>query len=145
MVEIAAPVDSDGRYTVPESGPFDPAEPVWTYTAPDKVSFHSGFISGATRLSSGNTLICSGAPGRFFEVTPGGEIVWDYRTLYSGDIRNPDGSPPHPVGKATYAVFRATKIPPDHPGLEGRDVSPLDPQPEPVEGPEVPDEEEADQ
>ena len=77
-MEIAAPVDSDGRYTLSESGPFGPAEPVWTYTAPDKVSFHSGFISGAERLSSGNTLICSGAPGRFFEVTPDGEIVWDF-------------------------------------------------------------------
>ena len=40
----------------------------------------------------------------------------------------------------TYAVFRASKIAPDHPGLAGRELKPLDPQPEPVTGPEVPPE-----
>ena len=138
--EIATPVNSEGRYELPESGAFGPSEPVWSYTAPDKVSFSSGFISGAEPLANGNTLICSGAQGRFFEVTPGGEIVWEYWTLFSGNVKNPDGSLPQPVGENTYAVFRATKIPPDHPGLAGRDLKPLDPQPAPVKGPEVPDE-----
>lgn len=140
VFEIVAPLTSEGRYELPESEAFGPSEPVWSYTAPDKVSFSSSFISGAERLASGNTLICSGAQGRFFEVTPGGEIVWEYWTLYSGNIRTPDGSTPHPVGKNTYAVFRATKIPPGHPGLAGRELKPLDPQPPPVKGPEVPDE-----
>jgi Arylsulfotransferase (ASST) len=140
VYEIATPLNQEGRYPLPKSGPFGPPEPAWSYTAPDKVSFSSGFISGAQRLANGNTLICAGAPGRFFEVTPAGEIVWDYWTLYSGNIRMPDGSLPHPVGENTYAVFRATKIPPDHPGLAGRDLKPLDPQPTPVKGPEVPKE-----
>ena len=26
----------------------------------------------------GNTLICEGSNGRIFEVTPAGEIVWEY-------------------------------------------------------------------
>lgn len=39
---------------------------------------YSSFISGAERLPNGNTLICSGANGRFFEVTSGNEIVWEY-------------------------------------------------------------------
>ena len=140
IFEIATPLTSQGRYELTESGAFGPSEPVWSYTAPDKVSFSSGFISGAERLANGNTLICSGAHGRFLEVTPDGEIVWEYWTLYSGNIQTPDGSTPHPVGNNTYAVFRATKIPPDHPGLSGRDLKPLDPQPAPVKGPEVPDE-----
>ncbi|MBW1667108.1 MAG: aryl-sulfate sulfotransferase [Deltaproteobacteria bacterium] len=38
----------------------------------------SSFISGAERLPNGNTLICAGANGRFFEVTPAKEIVWEY-------------------------------------------------------------------
>jgi hypothetical protein len=139
VLEIAPPVNAQGRYDLPESGPFGPAEPVWSYMAPDKVSFLSPFISGAERLANGNTLICSGADGRFLEVTPGGEIVWEYWTLFSGNIRTPDGSTPHPVGKSTYAVFRATKLPPGHPGLAGRDLKPLDPQPAPVQGP-VPEE-----
>ena len=35
-------------------------------------------ISGSERLPNGNTLICSGASGRLFEVTTGGEVVWEY-------------------------------------------------------------------
>jgi len=43
-----------------------------------------------------------------------------------------DGSPPHPVGEFGYAVFRTTKIAPDHPALSGRELRPLDPQPSPI-------------
>lgn len=138
VFEIATPLTAEGRYELPAAEAFGPAEPIWSYTAPDKVSFSSPFISGAERLANGNTLICAGAQGRFFEVTPGGEIVWEYWTLFSGNIKTPDGSTPHPVGEHTYAVFRAAKIPPSHPGLAGRDLKPLDPQPAPVKGPEVP-------
>ncbi len=133
VLEIAPPVDGSGAYVVPVAGAFGPAAPVWTYVAPDKVSFHSNFISGAHRLPSGNTMITSGAQGRFFEVTPDGEIVWEYTTPYSGDVRMADGSPPHPVNeKEAHAVFRATKIPLEHPALAGKKLRPLDPQP-PVE------------
>jgi hypothetical protein len=43
---------------------------VWT--------FHSSFISNADRLPNGNTFINEGMNGRFFQVTPAGEIVWEY-------------------------------------------------------------------
>jgi hypothetical protein len=36
------------------------------------------------------------------------------------------------VGKNTYAVFRAAKIPPQHPTLAGRELRPIDPQPQPA-------------
>ena len=130
VLEIVPPVDAEGRYLVPESGPFGPAEPVWKYE--DQGTFHSEFISGAERLENGNTLICEGKNGRFLEVTPEGEIVWEYWTPYSGTVTLADGSQPQPVQKFTYAVFRATKIPPDHPALAGRSLAPLDPQPPPV-------------
>ncbi len=130
VVEIEPPVDADGRYVVPESGPFGPTELVWKYE--DRGTFHSEFISGAERLENGNTLICQGKDGRFFEVTPEGEIVWEYWTPYSGTVTMADGSQPHPVRNFTYAVFRATKIPPDHPALAGRTLAPLDPQPPPI-------------
>src|SRR5262249_53957791 len=38
----------------------------------------SMLISGAQRLSNGNTLICSGVNGTLFEVTPKNDIVWKY-------------------------------------------------------------------
>jgi hypothetical protein len=34
-----------------------------------------------------------------------------------------------------YPTFRATKVPPDHPGFAGRDLSPLDPPPPAYEPP----------
>jgi len=49
-----------------------PAEPTWTYEAPDKTSFYSDFISSAHRLANGHTMICSGAQGRFIEITSAG-------------------------------------------------------------------------
>jgi hypothetical protein len=50
----------------------------WEYTAQPRESFFSGFISGAQRLPNGNTLICEGGKSRLFEVTPEGEVVWDF-------------------------------------------------------------------
>ena len=132
MLELVPPTQSDGSYVVPDQGPFGPSQPEWKYEAPDKKSFHSGFISGARRLLGGNTLICSGADGRIFEVTKEGKIVWEYWDPYSGQVRAADGGQPQPVGKNTYAVFRAAKIPPQHPALAGRDLHPMDPQPRPA-------------
>jgi Arylsulfotransferase (ASST) len=42
------------------------------------MNFFSPRISNAQRLPSGNTLICEGDFGRLFEVTAGGELVWEY-------------------------------------------------------------------
>ncbi len=130
VFEIAPPIDSEGRYASSASGPLGPAEPAWTYE--NKTTFHSSFISGTHRLANGHTLICSGAQGRFIEVTKTGEIVWEYWIPYSGNVRNPDGSQPHFVADDTYAVFRATRFAPDAAALAGRDLKPLDPQPAPV-------------
>ncbi len=55
---------------------------VWQYTAEDSGrppwTFHSSFVSNAQRLPNGNTLITEGMRGRLFQVTPAGEIVWEY-------------------------------------------------------------------
>jgi hypothetical protein len=137
VFEIEPPMDAAGRYRLREGEPFGPEEATWSYTAAEPAAFSSPFISGAHRLGSGNTLITSGAQGRFFEVTPLGEIVWEYWSPTSGDVRMPDGSLPHPVAAFPYAVFRATKIMPDHPALRGRTLRPLDPQPTPVPPPDT--------
>ena len=55
---------------------------VWQYTGADSNrpvwSFHSSFISSARRLPNGNTLIDEGMNGRLFQITPDGDIVWEY-------------------------------------------------------------------
>jgi hypothetical protein len=57
-------------------------EIVWAYTGLDSDraawTFYSSFISNAERLPNGNTFIDEGMNGRFFQVTPAGEIVWEY-------------------------------------------------------------------
>ena len=56
-------------------------EIVWRYRAEPATDFWSPVGSGAQRLANGNTLICAmnwSEPGRVFEVTPDGDIVWEY-------------------------------------------------------------------
>ncbi len=73
VVEIVPPVAGDGSYT---NGL--PATPTWIYTNSVPTNFYSSNISGAQRLPNGNTLICEGAEQYAFEVTPDGDLVWDY-------------------------------------------------------------------
>lgn len=93
------------------------------------MEFFCPFISGANRMPNGNTMVAEGASGRFFEVNSAGELVWTYMTPYAGYLTTPDGTSPQGVGPHLYMSFRATHIPVDHPGLAGRDLKPLDPQP----------------
>ena len=51
---------------------------VWEYIGNPSHTFDSHYISGCQRLWNGNTLICEGLWGRIFEVTPSGDIVWEY-------------------------------------------------------------------
>lgn len=61
---------------------------VWDYTAVRSGlpawTFYSSFVSSAQRLANGNTLIDEGMNGRIFQVTPGGEVVWEYVSPYRG-------------------------------------------------------------
>ena len=69
----------------------DQSRLVWSYSAPKKGDFYSFFISGAQRLPNGNTLICSGASGTIFEVTPDKEVVWKYTNPVMGNPSGPGG------------------------------------------------------
>ncbi|MDD5356212.1 MAG: arylsulfotransferase family protein [Candidatus Omnitrophica bacterium] len=56
---------------------------VWEYHGEPKESFYSPTMSNAERLPNGNTLICEGAKNRIFEITPRGEIVWDFISTFN--------------------------------------------------------------
>ena len=93
----------------------------WTYTAPDKFSFHSAFISGAHRIANGNTFITEGATGRFFEITQEGEMVWEYWNPYKETTLLPTGKvATFPTGPFMYWQWRGTFIPADHPAVAGK-------------------------
>mgnify|MGYP001380652412 CR=1 FL=1 len=91
----------------------------WEYTGSPPISFYSYHISGAERQPNGNTLITEGAPGRIFEVTQEGQIVWEYV--------NPHRIEGVTIGSgAPNSVFRAHRYATDHPALAGRDLTPRD-------------------
>ncbi len=128
--EFGPALNSKGRYLrVAGRMAWGPEYSVWSYQAPEKESFYSGHISGAERLPNGNTLICDGEAGRFFEVSPKGKIVWDYLNPFGqaegrperegppGGDRPPRGGPPRGGPRNPVAVFRATRYSPDHPAM----------------------------
>ena len=133
VMEISTPGNGDGNYPLADGEAWGPEEATWIYEAEAPESFNAPFISGAMRLEGGNTLICSGPQGRFFEITPDGEIVWEYLGPYHGNV--PGWQPPG-TERLPYASFRANPIASDHLGLFGRDLTPLDPQPEEFVPPE---------
>ncbi len=103
VVELTPPLDADDSYVLQPRGAYGPQELAWEYNPEPPAQFHSFFISGAQRLPNGNTLVNQGAGAKVREVTPEGEIVWEYRyTDY--------GVPPD-------MLFRANRYPPDHPGI----------------------------
>lgn len=74
--ELVLPLDVLGNFVLnQQTNRYDPAAPSWSFT---EVGFFSGFVSSAERLVNGNTLICSGAQRRLFEVDAGGTTVWSY-------------------------------------------------------------------
>jgi hypothetical protein len=75
--------------------------PAWT--------FLSSFISSARRLPNGNTLIDEGYDGRFFQVTPKGEIVWEYISPYLGNFYGNVQGVGHDI--PSNWVYRAQPVP----------------------------------
>ena len=117
VMEFVPPLNADGSYRIGEEEAFAPKEALWEYTAPNKEDFHSGHISGARRLPNGNTLICEGATGRFFEVTPDKEMVWEY--LNPVDVRR-KGDDDEEDDEPGVDVFRVYRYAPEHPAFTER-------------------------
>ena len=94
---------------------------IWEYRGDPPISFFSYHISGAERLPNGNTLICEGAPGRIFEVTPRHDIVWEYINPFVASSGEHGGGS---VSNNGNAVFRAHRYGPDHLAFQGKDLDP---------------------
>jgi hypothetical protein len=86
VVEIVPPVDENGNYPHNPRQPFGPEDPIWVYSADNPIDFYASIQSGSQRLPNGNTLICDGPAGVFFEVTPDKKMVWKYVNLYTNAV-----------------------------------------------------------
>jgi len=99
--EFAPPVNSNGEYYLEPGSAYGPQDYTWSYTASPPNSFYSYYCGDAQRLKDGNTLICDGAAGKFFEVTPEKNIVWQHVNSYPLPSMND--------------VFKIDYIPPEEP------------------------------
>jgi len=65
-------------------------EPLWSYAGNEEDPFYTLTCGTVQRLANGDTLITETDNGRAFEVTPGGEIVWEFdsphRAGENGDL-----------------------------------------------------------
>ncbi|MCH2133995.1 MAG: aryl-sulfate sulfotransferase [Phycisphaerales bacterium] len=124
--EITPPLLADGTYELDASGIYGPADSELVYISDTPEDFYASFISGAERQPNGNTLICSGPWGDFFEVTPASDIVWRYMNPVTADGplsqgQLPDGQGPN---STVNRVFRASRYPTDFAGFVGKDMTP---------------------
>ncbi len=103
VVEFSTPLSEDNTYALDGDSAYGPVELAWEYAPTDEDIFFSWFISGTQRLANGNTLVNHGASARVREVTPEGEIVWEYAF--------DDGA------EGPHMLFRANRYPADHPGV----------------------------
>ena len=113
---VELPVDTNGFYTY-NGGAFGPANFDWTYQAPNPSNFFSEVFSGAQRLPNGNTLICEGVPGKFFEIDTNQNIVWEYVNPV-----NNLGPQAQDSSIINNQAFRCTRYAPDYTGFSGKSL-----------------------
>jgi len=86
---------------------------VWNYrdTNCGDFYFYSNIMSSCQRLPNNNTLICESISGRIFEITPIGEIVWEF---IHPEIKS------DPFYGNNRIIPSAYRYPPDYKGLPGQ-------------------------
>ena len=117
---IDPPVDTSGAYTLSSSSAFGPLNADWQYKAQTPEDFYSPILSGAERLPNGNTLVCEGSKGTFFELDAANNIVWKYVSPVAaiiGPVNQGD------IPGQNY-VFRAVPYPASYPAFAGRTLAP---------------------
>ncbi|MES2617239.1 MAG: aryl-sulfate sulfotransferase [Bacteroidota bacterium] len=115
---ITPPLLSNGNYS--SSLPYSPVSPTWRYSDSVPTKFYSPIISGAHRLPNGNTLICSGVQGKFFEVTQQKKIVWEYINPVAAATVQTDGQTSN-----NNSVFRCTFYPSSYAAFKNRSLPSL--------------------
>jgi hypothetical protein len=71
---------------------------VWEYGSAPEQRFFSAKRGGAQKLPNGNVLVTDSESARAFEVTPAGEIVWEFLN-------------PEREGARRAAIYRMTRVP----------------------------------
>jgi hypothetical protein len=119
---IAPPVSSTGDYPLTSGQAYPPDTAFWEYQAPNPADFYATNISGAQRLSNGNTLICDGPAGNFFEIDGAKNKVWEYKNPVNNNGAITQGNP-----AVQNLVFRCTQYDIGFSGFTGHSLTPGNP------------------
>ena len=113
-------MDNNDNYILSE-GKFGPSDIYWSYMGSPKTDFYSKNMSSTQRLPNGNTMICEGWIGRFTEINPNKEKVWQYVSPsgFNGLLLNQGET------SNSNQVFRAEKLSKYHPALIGKELIPM--------------------
>lgn len=122
VVKIRPLYDSTAHTFRMQDGKFLPQKAEWIYEPTYPVILYSETSSSAERLPNGNTLICSGRSGYVFEVSPAGEIVWEYIVPLDNGSHVPQG---YVVPPSSNITFRAKKYSASFPGFANRNLNPI--------------------
>lgn len=127
---IIPPFQSGIGFEINNGEAYGPDELSWSFAGEFGTTFYSSALSGASMLPNGNVLACVGVEGRFIEITPGKEVVWEY---VNPDVQGQpveQGEDPGPNN-----VFKTFRYSLDHPAFEDRElrqISPIELDPIPV-------------
>ncbi len=121
---LSPPTDVNDDYFL-SANTFGPSNVEWTYTDPNPTNFYASFISGAQRLPNGNTLICDGAHGIFFEIDSTDTKVWKYINPVVNSVPLAQGNniPTTNNGWAN-STFRCTRYSLDYSAFIGQNLTP---------------------
>lgn len=116
---IIPPLNGSNMYDVPVNTAFLPSGLDWSYISNPQSDFYSSNISGVYALDNGSFMITEGATGRFFEINPFQQRLWEYvNPVFSGGIANQGdtvtGNP----------VFRCEFYSSDYVAFAGKDLTP---------------------
>jgi len=77
-------------------------EIVWEYHAEPKEDFYTKEMGNNFKLPNGNILICESMKNRIFEITPDGEVVWDFISTF------------HEITGGGIGIYRAYRYSPEY-------------------------------
>ena len=123
-VDILIPAtDQDNNYLMNPGEKTGPEDFEWSYlNSADPTIFYSKILSSAQRLPNGNTLICEGTKGHFFEIDGNDNIVWKYISPINNNGPLTQGDEP-----VVKNIFRASKYSPDDAVFNGKGLTPGNP------------------
>ncbi len=100
---------------------WEPAGFDWSYQRPVPQEMYSSGLGNLQLLPNGNTLINSGRQGYVFEITPSGEIVWEYVNPLQNGLPVDQGTI---IPVSGNQMFRVLRYSPEYPAFAGRDLTP---------------------